>query len=200
MATDWRTLLKSRMKDRGLINADICRMTGLNPSYMNKILKLEDPSEPSVTNLAKIARAVGFTLGELYEGDINSKPLIVVTGHAGSGDMWSEMPKNAARCVPLDVLSGELVAIEIATNEWAPRYQAGDIVCGQRSVGQNLHNLLGQDCIIMTADGARMIKYMTRGTRKNRYTLKAFLPTVDDLQDVQIKWAAPISLIIRNTR
>lgn len=176
-------------------DADIVRSTGLNASYMKRMW---DGSEPSVENAAKVSRAVGWTLGEMYEGDIYSKPKVTIHGYSGGGDMWTEAQSGVAKSFTLNVISNGFIAIEVTTNDWAPRYQRGDIVCGTRSVGSNLHNLIGRDCIIETADGGRVIKYLARGPRKGAFTLKSFLPTTDDIQDVKIVWAAPIELVVRN--
>ena len=196
MTDAWRDRLRARMTERGMTDADVTRATRLNPSFMTKLWQ---GVTPSVTNLAKIAHSVGLTLGELYEGDVQSKLIIDLIGFCGAHDMWAETPAGA-RKVPLDILSQDLVALEVTTSDWAPRYQIGDLVCGTRMVGDNLHNLLGRDCIIMTNEGTRLIKYLTRGTRKNRYHLKSMHPGVDDLLDVQVKWAAPIDFIVRGRR
>ena len=64
MASDFRERLRARMAALGMLDADVIRRTGLNPTFMNKLWKGNDPS---ITNASKIARAVGWTLGELYD-------------------------------------------------------------------------------------------------------------------------------------
>lgn len=73
----------------------------------------------------------------------------------------------------------------------------GDVVCGERSFGSNIDNLVGSDCIIETADGQRLFKVLAKGSVRGRYTLKSFDPKNDDISDVKVKWAAPVQMIIR---
>lgn len=76
-------------------------------------------------------------------------------------------------------------------------YRRGDVVCGERSFGSNIDNLVGSDCIVETADGQKLFKVLARGSVHGRYTLKSFDPKKEDIPDVKIKWAAPIQMIFR---
>ncbi len=192
----WRDKLRTRMEAVGMSDADVARAAKLNPTFMHAIWA---GTEPKVGNLAKIAKAVGMSLGELYESVQTTNLILELSGYAGAGDMWSEgVPRGQARSVPLNVLNqDDLVAITIGTNELSPRYNSGDIVCGGKVAGDNLSNLIGRDCIVLLADGTHAIKYLARGSKKNRYTLKSFLPTKDDIADASVTWAAPIDMVIR---
>jgi hypothetical protein len=175
--------------------ADLVRRAGLKQqSHLNRILAGTDPS---LTVANRLARAVGWDLTQLNDGDVYSKPEVLLTGYVGGADMWQEASRATAKRIPLDILAKDLVAVEVTTNEWAPRYAAGDILCGTKALSANLHNLLGRDCIVETNDGTRMVKYLTRSSIKGRVTLRSFLPSRDDITDAKIAWAAPIELVIR---
>lgn len=195
MTSKWRETLEQVKDAKGISDADIVRATKLNPSYMNKVMR--KGVTPSVTNLAKIAHAVGLTLGELYEGDTTSKPIIQIMGQYVGSDRWVSVDSRSAKHITLNILGEDVVAVEIATDDWAPRYGRGDIVCGHKSSQSNVHNLIGRDCIIETQDGDRLIKYIIKGSRKNRYHVRSLMPAKGELEDLAIKWAAPITLVLR---
>lgn len=79
-------------------------------------------------------------------------------------------------------------------------YQRGDVVAGPRSLGANLDNVIGRDCIIETVDGKRYFKILQRGSGRGLFTLASFDPRHPEwnVPNVKIKWAAPIKLIVRN--
>ena len=145
-----------------------------------------------------ITAAIDCTIDEIFTGAERAIQRIMVDGVAGAGDMWTEETKASRRRIPLEI-SSESVALTIATAELEPRYQTGDIVYGTKTAGGNLHNFLGRDCIILTADGDKLVKYLTKGSRSNVFTLKSvkMVSPPDDMVDVKITWAAPIELIVR---
>jgi transcriptional regulator with XRE-family HTH domain len=198
MTHDFRKAIAAKMLEKGMSQAELARLTGLDGTMVRDVVNRG--TTPSVTNFSKIARALGLSIQELYDGDVTLKPMILINGFTGSGDMWSSTTKGKTKSIPLEILSQDIVSIEVSSNDWQPRYNMGDVICGPKSIGANLHNLLGRDCIIETTDGGKLIKYLTRGSRKDRYTLKSLIPNQDDMLDVAIKWAAPIELVVRGGR
>ena len=68
---------------------------------------------------------------------------------------------------------------------------------GAPSFGRHIDNLVGTECIVETYDGERLFKVLAKGNARGRYTLKSFDPSQDDMDDVRIKWAAPVQMILR---
>lgn len=192
----WRQRYKERMHALGLSQADVLRKMGLrHQSTLKRIL--DDSVDPSLTIASLMASAVGWDLTQMHDGDVYSPLKIKVDGFSGVGDVWTEAPASSSKSVPLDFIAGDIVAVEITNNDWHPRYTRGDIVCGPRTVGANLHNFIGRDCIVQSADGKRYIKYLHEG-RKGLFHLSS--PSGSGVvTDVKVSWAAPIQIVLRAT-
>ena len=183
------------MKAKGITRADLSRLIGANPTFMRDVLSRG--VDPSIERAAAIAHALGMSLGELYDGEHPTKLQLVVDGVTQAGGMWIDVPETSARRISLDLIAHDAVVIQVTGPEMSPRYVSGDVLAGPKTLGANLDNLIGRDCIVMTDDGARHVRFLTRGSRRGRYNLRALDPTLDDVVDVKVTWAAPISLILR---
>lgn len=184
------------MDDLGLTPRDVVRRAGVNSTMVHDILKRG--MTPSVDNLSKIANSVGLTLAQLYEGE---QPVILnikLSGVTTGVGMWSNVPERHAKVLPLTIFHGDYVSVEVLDDSLSPRFDRGDIVCGARSLGPNLGNLVGLDCIMEQADGTRRVGILLRGSEQNSFSVRSFNPRIDDVRDVKIAWAAPISVVIRS--
>lgn len=67
-----------------------------------------------------------------------------------------------------------------------------------RSVGKRTRaEYIGRDCIIETADGQRLLKYVHPGSMRGRVTLRSYNIAQPDMVNVSITWAAPVQWIKR---
>lgn len=194
MAT-WRERLTQLMADRGLSAAELSRRAGVNVGMIHDIIRRG--TVPPVANLIKIANALGVGAGYLVDGPGGAAPILSVVGVAGDGEMWRKPAPGAARNITLDMFA-DLVAVEIQTRDFEPRYNMGDVIAGPRAVGASLHNLLGSECIVETEDGKRLVKFLTAGNKDGFYSLRSANARTPDLPNVKIAFAAPIRLILRN--
>lgn len=195
-AMDWRKRLQDRMDELGLTPRDVVRRAGVNTTMVHDILKRN--STPSVENLSKIAHSVGLTLAQLYEG---SEPVILnlrLSGVTTGAGMWADVPTRHAKVLPLTMFQSECVSVEVLDDSLAPRFDRGDIICGNRHLGPNLDNLIGLDCLVEQADGTRCVGILLRGAHPNLFSIRSLNPRNNDVRDVQIAWAAPISIVIRS--
>lgn len=176
--------------------ADLLRLANLKGSTVLADLRRK-ASIPSLLTASKLATALKWSLNELRGGLATGPGKLKVTGITGSGEMWAEVTPSANREISLAILGEPLETIEIATND-IPGYRQGDFAAGPRMLGVNLDNLIGSECIVQTKDGRRLMCYLMRGQKPGLYTLRSHLPTVPDLIDVPINWAAPVKIIFRS--
>lgn len=65
-------------------------------------------------------------------------------------------------------------------------------------LGNNLDNIVGNECIVQTKDGRRLLTYLNRGSKRGLYTLRSHMASVPDLVDVALEWAAPVKIVFRS--
>lgn len=192
---EWRRRLVAEMEARGIGRTELTRAAGLNHTALRDII--DRGVTPRVDTLGKLARALNISLAYLLEGDVSSSLSVHVDGHAAGGDMWSEYAPGEALAVPLHLFEENTISISIGTDQFEPRFRRGDIVVGAKHFGEHLDNLIGTECIVQTADGKKLIRYLARGTTAGRFNLRSFDPREEDVQNARLAWAAPIGLIIR---
>ena len=77
------------------------------------------------------------------------------------------------------------------------RYDVGDFVIGDKTLGPNVHNLISRECIVHTITGQLVLGVLTDGTKPNHFSVRFFDPTQPIIKDVQIEWAARVRHVIR---
>ena len=89
-------------------------------------------------------------------------------------------------------------AVDIVLNDdgMAPHYHVGDYVGGRRCYGEDIQRLIGQDCIVETANNDVLLRRIRAGNKPDTYTLICTHPdsTVKDivLYDQTLLCAAPV--------
>lgn len=193
--TDWRTRLEQRMADLGLKAAEVVRRAGVNATFLTDVLKRGQ--NPSIENLAKVAHAVGLTLGELYEGEGSPTPEIEIIGMA-LGEAWRPTATDTRKVLSLDILARDLVWLQVEGDALLPHYRDGDVIGGPSMKPASLHNYIGQDVIAQTGDGERFVRVLQRGQVRGRFNLRSFNSRAEDIENVGLAFAAPIQLVLRN--
>jgi phage repressor protein C with HTH and peptisase S24 domain len=170
----------------------LSQAAGLAPAFISNVIN--GGSSPSVDNLRAICEAAGTTLTEFLEG-IEQVQTITVVGTASAGLDWI-VSDDALDEVPFQI-AGPAVALRVKGDSMLPAYRDGDLLAGAKRVGDQIRSLIGKDCIVMTSDGERLIKFLTKGSRAGFYTLKSYNPSNEDLRDRRLEWAAAIEWIKR---
>lgn len=196
--SDWRDRLIKRMEELGLSQAAVCRRAGVKSTMLTDILKRGQT--PSVANLFKIARAVNFSLSELYEGVVPSSVYTVqVTGIYEGGAVLDAAQAGDNTDVSVSLPREHLESIRVNTDRLElAGYRRGDVLMGVRVASDRASNLIGKDCIVETTDGYRTIARLAKGSRLGLYNLRFFHSRDQDREDVEIAWVAPISMILRD--
>jgi len=196
---DWRDRLKRIIDERGLNMKQLSLSAGLGETAVRDML--QKVTSPRIDTITAIADELGLTLTELMEGRKLVRREVPIIGAIEHLEMW--VPANVSQmqhvAIDVDLSGGAPVALRVNTTAMAPAYRAGDVLVGAKlpDAAQRLGEIIGIDCILETADGQRLVKFVARGTSKNRVTLKGYHPTTPDLENVALAWAAPISVIIR---
>jgi transcriptional regulator with XRE-family HTH domain len=191
----WRERLQGRIDNLGLTRAEVCRRAGVNATALRDII--DRGQTPSVENLSKLARAVGYTLTELYE---NGEPISLnfrITGISQGDGMWASLPPQQARIIPLNVFNEDHVWIEIGSDLEGTLYRRGDVIAGPKMSGTNHHNLIGSEVVMATKDGRQLIGILMPADKANRYSIRPFDPKRPDTRNVEVEWIAPVRFVIR---
>lgn len=85
----------------------------------------------------------------------------------------------------------------------APSYKPGDYVAGEKCYKAHIAKLIGQDCIVQTADGEVLLRNLRPSAQPGYYTLACNNPQTTVLKpvlyDIEIISAAPVLLVLRKT-
>lgn len=196
---DFKARLKSLIRERGFNNKQLSLAAGLGETGVRDLFKLK--KAPRIDTVMRLADQFGLTLGELVDGDRPAQRRIPIIGCASAGEGWSYFEGDGPIDeVLLSVDIGEAVGIDVKGSSMEPVYRDGDILIGTKRFGADARALIGTDCIIETSLGKRYVKFIAKGSARGRFNLKSYNPAHEDIRDVQINWAAPITLVIRNQR
>jgi phage repressor protein C with HTH and peptisase S24 domain len=77
-----------------------------------------------------------------------------------------------------------------------PVYRDGDVVIAKRLKKAKLSEAVGRDCIVKTMTGHGYVRTLKKGSKRGVFRLRA-VKAENDLDDVEIEWAAPIIWIGR---
>jgi hypothetical protein len=199
MAEEWREQLErllAYMKQRDMNEAWVVKEAGLNVSWFNAARKAK--KAPRFDTLQKVAAAVGWSVEEWMGNARPDVPRLKLTGISRGKEMWAEHSPKDARELTLSLLNEDLASIEIDSED-IDGYHVGDVVAGPKFRGPHLDNLIGLECIVETMDGQRSIRFLKKGSREDLFNLRSHDPHEDDIENVKIRWAAPIQLVIRRT-
>lgn len=190
-----KTRLSALMKDRGHNMKSLSLASGLSETYVREILKRD--AIPTIRSLAALADELNCPVSYLLGEDAPFKPTIPIIGKASAGEGW--MPYDTLDDqLDVDLSDKSLISIVVEGDSMHPIYRDGDYLIADRVDGANIHNIVGRDCIIYTADGESYIKILNKGSSPTTYNLRSYNPTYPDIEDVKIKWAAPVVWIKRN--
>ena len=197
MSEDWKVRLRREMDLRGLNMKELSLRAGLGETGVRDALeKVKSPRQKTVK---AIADALGMSLAQLMEGAQATAQQIKVIGSTTTAEEWapSSHRKPKLETVSLSV-NGEPISIIVADDTMrSAGYRRGDLLVGVRQNPATADNLIGVDCIVMTEDGRGLVKFLSRGEGRGRFTLRSYSPTTDDIPNVRLSWVAPIIWIKR---
>ena len=192
MEPTWRKNLRLMMKERGVSAKELGRRIGRNERLIYDWLSKTDG--PRIDTLELASEALGITLTELVSDETATRQTIKISGIVTAGDGWTITDDANLGSIVMEVC-GEAVAVEVTGDSMVNYYRHGDILIGVKRYSPNEY--IGRDCIIETADGQRLLKYVHPGSMRGRVTLRSYNIAQPDMVNVSITWAAPVQWIKR---
>lgn len=192
---DWKQRLRARVDDGGWAGAwkQLSKESGLGETFVRDVLQYD--KDPSVSNLLKLCARLGISASELLDGTPTPFQRVSVIGRL-EGEEWQ--PTNLGLEAEFHV-EGEPIAIEVQ-DDLIPGYRRGDIIIGVKRPTTNAHSLFGVECIVMTDDDKRHVRYLQRSATRGRFTLRSHWPSEKDVENVKLAWVAPVVWVRRAAR
>lgn len=193
-----------RMEELRLRASDVEKRGGLKPGSLRDYLGRPDRpgNEPSIEKAMRLATAIGWTLEQFYHKVNKIELKLRINGVAKGQGMWSSVDSDRPEEIPLEIPTEGLVAIKISHEGEAPHlgFRAGDTIIGNKFEGPNFGNLLRTECVIYTKDGQQLLGVLHAGSKKGRFNVQPLNPMIEPVNEVELDWVAPITLIVRGNR
>lgn len=187
--------LDRHLKDRGLSRRQVSLDAGLSESFVKDLYN--KGNVPSVDNFAALCRSAETTVEAMLFGDRPGPVTVPIIGCAAAGGGWTPYDDGEIGEINMDLSGAIPVAIEVKGDSMAPVYRDGDILIGARMEGASIERASGKDCICVTADGNRAIKFISKERGKKTYTLRSYNPAHAPIEGIRLVWAAPIMWVRR---
>lgn len=117
MEVDWKTRLEGRIYELGLTEAEVLRRAGLNRAFLRN-LETGKSKQPRIDNLIALAKAVGWTLYNLFDEGSTGGLRLTVQHRIQEREMWAVIGGEKPKELPLSFLSKDLISLEIETNDY----------------------------------------------------------------------------------
>jgi phage repressor protein C with HTH and peptisase S24 domain len=148
-----------------------------------------------------LAQMAGMSVAEFFHTTVEPR-LIPIVGYVSGGESFTPVddhePGGGIDHVMLTIEQDDQVAVRVRGDSMRPVYRNGDVIIGSRVQGRDMTKVIGADCVIRTASGEGYVKTVHRGTKAVLFRLRSYNPMYEDLEDVELEWAAPISHVIRS--
>lgn len=193
----WKDRLRAVIADQGWDGAwkQLSKESGLGETFVRDVLDPEYDKDPSVANLIKLCRRLGVSCAEILDGTITPYQRIAVTGRV-TNEEWK--PTNEGRDAEFRV-RGEPIALEIQDDS-TDGYRRGEVLIGIKQPIADADKYIGRECIFVTDDGKRYVRYLQRSGTRGRYNLRSHEPTKKDVENVKLILVAPIIWVRRLQR
>lgn len=197
MDEKWRERLVRCMIASGYNRKSLSKAAGRGETFVRDLLR---GHSPTVDSLVDVCRVLGVTVAYILDGEAPTFQKVVVIGHAAVAESWTPFEEGGAANsdVELRMEGGEAIAVEVQGDAMLPAYRNRDVLIGAKSVGKNVDNMIGLDCIVETDDGRRYIKTLQRGVARGTYNLRSLVPGKPDIEAIKVAWVAPITWIRRS--
>lgn len=192
MKETWRDRLRALITERHLNMKQLSLLAGLGETAVRDML--ERDQTPKISQFAKIANALGVSVGQLFDGDEHAVRMVPIVGAVSAGEGWGPIDDGDLGEVTFDA-GPDPVALVVVGDSMLPRYEAGDLLIGRKRKGSEIATLYGRDCIVMTDRDERYVKILKPSTLRHHYTLCSHNPRYEDKLSVRLEWAAAIEWV-----
>lgn len=146
-----------------------------------------------------MAALAGMTVQEFFHGP--QPPRLVPIVAQVEADTFTIEPAvfgSEVSHIKLEIGDQEQVSVRVKGDRLLPFHHDGDILIGTRLYGADIAQALRKECIIMSKGRRGYVRFLHPSSEPGRYTLRSLNPAIDDQEAVEIEWAAPIKVIVRN--
>lgn len=153
-----------------------------------------DPDEEALQRLAGMTKMspAYFRYGE--HDAFGGTASVAVTGHVGLDGEVHPAARGHER-IDAPPCQTALAAIQVRGDGLRPAYDNGDIIFYAIDANWAPGDIVGRDCIVKLTSGLTLLKRVTNGARRDRYTLSSHVtPPIDD---VELAWASPVRWVRR---
>lgn len=148
---------------------------------------------------AKLADLAGMSVAQFFHSPDQPR-LVPVVAHA-DGETFrveSPAPGSTVEHFKLEPENGEQASLRVVGRGLEPAFHDGDLLVGRRLRGPQIEQAIGKECMALCVNGIGYLRVLRPGSRPGLYTLRSLDPKADDITDVELVWAAPIRLIVRD--
>ena len=169
---------------------------GLGETAVRDIL--EKNVSPRISTLEALASSVNLRVQDFFE-DGSPVQTVRIVGCVSAGEGWLPFD-DLQDDMPIHVPGADPIAVEVRGDSMVPVYRDREYICGSKIELGSGRRIVGRDCIVMTTDGRGFVKFVQRGSQRQRFNLRSYSPLVEDLEDVALAWAAPITSVFGRNR
>lgn len=201
MAT-WADRINEERIRRGWSKAELARRAGVSQEAIYKHLPESGPpvDQPRGDTIRRYARVLGLHDYWARTGEGPRIASIPLVGYVGAGEEFFPLADHERGAghdeVEINMDAVDPIALRVRGRSMIPVYRPGDDLLCSRLRGADIPSAIGRDCVVMTNEGAGYVKQLRRG-RNGRFTLRSYNPSFEDLEDIEVDWAAPILIIKR---
>lgn len=194
--------IKSQLKRLGKTQAQLATHLALAPARITEILKGE--RKVSLAEAVEMADFLEISFDDLAMklGHTIERPAagkIPVVGKVGAGEeilSIDDFPLGEGLReidAPPGLENG--CAVMVVGNSMFPRYRDGDYIVYNRTLGLDLENCYGRECVVALSDGRRLLKIVEASKRRGCVTLFSINTSFSPIPDAEIEWAAPVEWV-----
>ena len=198
MDTRWRTRLDKLLVERGFSRKSLSKAAGYGDTYLRDVI--EFGRDPGVEKLSQLCSLLGVSLNQLLYGEAGFSTRVRIVGAVSAGEGWSPIDDGDTFAEMAIGGGGEPVGLEVRGDSMRPVYRPGDVLIGSKLVQQSFNRLVGLDCIFLTKQGGRFVKFLAKGSIRHRFNLRSYNGGFADIENVELEWAAPIVWVKRAQR
>lgn len=143
-----------------------------------------------------------IAINALHEELIDNVPIqglttsiVRVVGYVGAGaviepDFEQEDPDGLDQIELPFPVPAEMIAFQVRGDSMFPVYKDGAAIIAYREQKRPLSSFFGEDAIVRTSDGRRLLKTIMRGSSVNVVNLSSF--NAPPIEDVRLEWVGEI--------
>lgn len=122
----------------------------------------------------------------------------VIEGREGVTPIGQGVPGGVVSHIELGIGDADQIGLNVVGDDWFPAYRDGDSIVAKKIFGSRIATATGRDCIVKIAGVDQwVLRILKAGAQPDRFTLRSLNPKEDDIEDVELDWAAPIVWIKR---